>query len=64
MMTDQHMATETEKKEEPIKGKEGFDILGKEAMMRSKDSNKIPVHKSTVEGFEPYDDEFTSYSMF
>ena len=54
-------------KEEVVKAKEGFDLLGKEDMMRrSKESKKIPVQKTTnkVEGFEPFDDEFTSYSTF
>jgi hypothetical protein len=54
-------------KEEVINGKEGFDLLGKEDMMRrSKESKKIPVQKTTnnVEGFEPFDSEFASYSTF
>lgn len=60
-------STTKDEKEDVINAKEGFDLLGKEDMMRrSKDSKKIPVQKTTnsVEGFEPFDDEFTSYSMF
>jgi len=51
---------------EATKAMEGFDLLGKEGTMRSKDSNKIPVQKTSnpVEGFAPFDDEFTSYTTF
>jgi hypothetical protein len=58
--TDMTMATDKPK------AMEGFDLLGKELTMRSKDSNKIPVQKTSnpVEGFAPFDDEFTSYTAF